>query len=92
VFHVHVYFLACTLGFCSKEDRQHDSIAKPVYDVYFLAFTLDFCSKEDRQHDSIAKPLYRLLGEVFELRGMFKWLRRSFMTFVELTFGSNINR
>ena len=49
-------------------------------------------TKEDRTHDSIAKPLYGLLGEVFELRGMFKWVRRSFMTFVELTFGSNINR
>ena len=49
-------------------------------------------AKEDRTHDSIAKPLYGLLGEVFELRGMFKWVRRSFMTFVELTFGSNINR
>lgn len=57
----------------------------------FLFFS-DESAREDRQHDSIAKPLYRLLGEVFELRGMFKWLRRSFMTFVELTFGSNINR
>lgn len=57
----------------------------------FLFFT-DDSGKDDRTHDSIAKPLYRLLGEVFELRGMFKWVRRSFMTFIELTFGSNINR
>ncbi|KAL8624041.1 hypothetical protein ACOMHN_041631 [Nucella lapillus] len=57
----------------------------------FLFFSED-SGKDDRTHDSIAKPLYGLLGEVFELRGMFKWVRRSFMTFVELTFGSNINR
>ncbi|KAK7496497.1 hypothetical protein BaRGS_00012149 [Batillaria attramentaria] len=58
----------------------------------FSVSLLKRTTKDDRTHDSVAKPLYRLLGEVFELRGMFKWLRRSFMTFVELTFGSNINR
>ncbi|ESO93906.1 hypothetical protein LOTGIDRAFT_228630 [Lottia gigantea] len=49
-------------------------------------------NKEDISRDSIAKPLYRFMNEVFELRGMFKWLRKSFITFVEVTFGRSINR
>ncbi|XP_058788923.1 sorting nexin-25 [Phymastichus coffea] len=42
--------------------------------------------------DSIAEPLYALLGEVFDLRGVFRWLRRSLITFVQLTYGRTINR
>lgn len=72
--------------------RTLPSLRSDVQDDDDFLFFTDDSTKEDRTHDSIAKPLYRLLGEVFELRGMFKWLRRSFMTFVELTFGSNINR
>ncbi|XP_048774013.1 sorting nexin-25-like [Ostrea edulis] len=48
-------------------------------------------SKLDRK-DSIAEPFYRLVDEVFECHGMFKWLRRSFIMFVEVTFGRSINR
>ncbi|KAK7097610.1 sorting nexin-25-like [Littorina saxatilis] len=71
--------------------RSLPSLKQEAEDDDFLFFSED-SSKDDRTHDSIAKPLYALLGEVFELRGMFKWVRRSFMTFVELTFGGNINR
>lgn len=42
--------------------------------------------------DWIAEPLYMLIGEVFELKGVFKWLRRSLIAFVQVTFGSSINR
>ncbi|XP_031783553.1 sorting nexin-25 isoform X2 [Nasonia vitripennis] len=42
--------------------------------------------------DSIAEPLYALLGEIFDLRGVFRWLRRSLITFVQLTYGRTINR
>ncbi|XP_011498521.1 PREDICTED: sorting nexin-25 [Ceratosolen solmsi marchali] len=42
--------------------------------------------------DSIAEPLYTLLGEIFDLRGVFRWLRRSLITFVQLTYGRTINR
>ncbi|KAK0159034.1 hypothetical protein PV328_009966 [Microctonus aethiopoides] len=42
--------------------------------------------------DAIAEPLYALLGEVFDLRGVFKWLRRSLITFVQITYGRTINR
>lgn len=48
-------------------------------------------SKLDRK-DSTAEPFYRLVDEVFECHGMFKWLRRSFIMFVEVTFGRSINR
>lgn len=47
---------------------------------------------EDRSKDSIAEPLYDLINEVYELHGMFKWLRKSFIAFVEVTFGRSINR
>ncbi|XP_012279765.1 sorting nexin-25 [Orussus abietinus] len=42
--------------------------------------------------DAIAEPLYALLGEVFDLRGVFRWLRRSLITFVQITYGRTINR
>ncbi|XP_046394040.1 sorting nexin-25 [Ischnura elegans] len=42
--------------------------------------------------DSIAEPLYALLGEVFDLRGVFRWLRRTLITFVQITYGHTINR
>ncbi|XP_078326313.1 sorting nexin-25-like isoform X2 [Crassostrea virginica] len=48
-------------------------------------------SKMDRK-DSTAEPFYRLVDEVFECHGTFKWLRRSFIMFVEVTFGRSINR
>ncbi|KAL4230572.1 sorting nexin 25 [Mactra antiquata] len=47
---------------------------------------------EDKNKDSIAEPLYSLINEVYELHGMFKWLRKSFIAFVEVTFGRSINR
>ncbi|XP_053400334.1 sorting nexin-25-like isoform X2 [Mercenaria mercenaria] len=47
---------------------------------------------DDRSKDSIAEPLYDLINEVYELKGMFKWLRKSFIAFVEVTFGRSINR
>ncbi|XP_078326331.1 sorting nexin-25-like isoform X2 [Crassostrea virginica] len=48
-------------------------------------------SKMDRK-DSTAEPFYRLVDEVFECHGTFKWLRGSFIMFVEVTFGRSINR
>lgn len=57
-----------------------------------LLFSGDDSSKLDRSKDSIAEPFYKLVNEVFELRGMFKWLRKSFIAFVEVSFGRSINR
>lgn len=57
-----------------------------------LVFSVDDGSKLDASKDSIAEPFYDLANEVFELRGMFKWLRKSFIMFVEVTFGRSINK
>ncbi|XP_022257280.1 sorting nexin-25-like [Limulus polyphemus] len=56
-----------------------------------LLFLYDVDSKEDKK-DSIAEPLYLLVGEVFELRGVFNWFRRSLIAFVQITSGKTINR
>ncbi|XP_033631880.1 sorting nexin-25-like isoform X1 [Asterias rubens] len=48
-------------------------------------------SVQDRW-DSTAEPLYTLISEVFELHGMFKWLRRKLIFFVQSTFGGTINK
>lgn len=32
------------------------------------------------------------IGEVFDMRGVFRWLRKSLMTFVQITYGRTINR
>lgn len=42
--------------------------------------------------DSIAEPLYALMGEVFDMGGVFKWFRRSLISFVQITYGRTINR
>lgn len=42
--------------------------------------------------DSIAEPLYALMGEVFEMDGVFKWVRKSMISFVQITYGRTINR
>lgn len=46
----------------------------------------------DGGKDSIAEPLYSLMGEVFDMAGVFKWLRRSVISFVQITYGRTINR
>ncbi|XP_071480255.1 sorting nexin-25-like [Diadema antillarum] len=48
-------------------------------------------SVQDRK-DSIAEPIYSLISEVFELHGMFRWLRRTLIVFVQATFGRTINK
>lgn len=43
--------------------------------------------------DSIAEPLFALMGEIFDMGGgVFKWLRRSLISFVQITYGRTINR
>lgn len=42
--------------------------------------------------DSIAEPLYALMGEIFEMDGLFKWVRKSMISFVQITYGRTINR
>ncbi|KAG5684661.1 hypothetical protein PVAND_013879 [Polypedilum vanderplanki] len=49
-------------------------------------------SQIDDIKDSIAEPIYHLLSEIFELNGPFKFLRKSLISFVQLTYGGTINR
>ncbi|CAC5383523.1 SNX25 [Mytilus coruscus] len=80
------FFLRTLLKkFPSRQPEPHDS------DDEFL-FGREEEAKLDRNVDSIAEPFYKLVNEIFESRGMFKWLRKSFIMFVEVTFGRTINR
>lgn len=49
-------------------------------------------SQFDDMKDSIAEPIYHLLSEIFDLTGPFKFLRKSLISFVQLTYGGTINR
>nr|XP_039256682.1 sorting nexin-25-like [Styela clava] len=42
--------------------------------------------------DSIAEPLYELVGEIFEIQGLFRPLRKTLVIFVRLAFGGTINK
>ncbi|XP_055371063.1 sorting nexin-25 [Condylostylus longicornis] len=50
-------------------------------------FHIDIDSK-----DSIAEPLYALMSEIFDMGGLFTWLRKKLISFVQLTYGRTINR
>ncbi|XP_036984788.2 sorting nexin-25 [Artibeus jamaicensis] len=52
----------------------------------------DYGDDVDGRKDSLAEPCFMLLGEIFELRGMFKWVRRTLMALVQVTFGRTINK
>lgn len=54
--------------------------------------TLDCDTTDLGGSDGVAEPLYALIGEVFDLRGVFKIVRKSLMTFVQITYGSTIVR
>lgn len=42
--------------------------------------------------DTIAEPLYSLLSEIFDMRGVLKYVRKTLIGFVQVTYGRNINR
>ncbi|XP_070553857.1 sorting nexin-25-like [Ptychodera flava] len=86
----------------SKEEK------KPAFALanIFKNFPVDFFSQETEEkdeddgdedsapdrRDSIAEPIYALIGEIFELKGVFKWLRKTLIVFVQVTFGGTINK
>ncbi|KAB0406373.1 hypothetical protein E2I00_001842, partial [Balaenoptera physalus] len=51
----------------------------------------DYGDDMDGRKDSLAEPCFMLIGEIFELRGMFKWVRRTLIALVQVTFGRTIN-
>ncbi|KAK6621433.1 hypothetical protein RUM44_001240 [Polyplax serrata] len=57
---------------------------------YSLLKEADVKSGEGK--DAVAEPLYALLGEIFDLRGVFRWLRKTLITFVQITYGRTISR
>ncbi|XP_054422138.1 sorting nexin-25 isoform X2 [Pteronotus mesoamericanus] len=52
----------------------------------------DYGDDVDGRKDSLAEPCFMLIGEIFELRGMFKWVRRTLIALVQVTFGRTINK
>nr|XP_006630165.1 PREDICTED: sorting nexin-25 isoform X1 [Lepisosteus oculatus] len=52
----------------------------------------DYGEEMDGKKDSLAEPCFMLIGEIFELRGMFKWVRKTLIALVQVTFGRTINK
>lgn len=52
----------------------------------------DYGDDVDGKKDSLAEPCFMLIGEIFELRGMFKWVRRTLISLVQAAFGRTINK
>ncbi|XP_074010629.1 sorting nexin-25 isoform X2 [Numenius arquata] len=52
----------------------------------------DYGEEVDGKRDSLAEPCFMLIGEIFELRGMFKWVRKTLIALVQVTFGRTINK
>ncbi|XP_053258461.1 sorting nexin-25 isoform X3 [Podarcis raffonei] len=52
----------------------------------------DYGEDVDGKRDALAEPCFMLIGEIFELRGMFKWVRKTLIALVQITFGRTINK
>lgn len=52
----------------------------------------DYGDEVDCKKDSLAEPCFMLIAEIFELRGMFKWVRKTLIALVQVTFGRTINK
>ncbi|XP_019739796.1 sorting nexin-25 [Hippocampus comes] len=52
----------------------------------------DYGDETDGRRDALAEPCFMLIGEIFELRGMFKWVRKTLIALVQVTFGRTINK
>nr|XP_048311570.1 sorting nexin-25 isoform X2 [Myodes glareolus] len=52
----------------------------------------DYGDDVDGKKEALAEPCFMLIGEIFELRGMFRWVRRTLIALVQVTFGRTINK
>ncbi|XP_051506282.1 sorting nexin-25-like isoform X2 [Myxocyprinus asiaticus] len=52
----------------------------------------DYGDETEGRKDALAEPCFMLIGEIFELRGMFKWVRKTLIALVQVTFGRTINK
>ncbi|KAM3968308.1 LOW QUALITY PROTEIN: sorting nexin snazarus [Aphomia sociella] len=79
-----------------KESFSHISADEDEISLYLDGNGADSTNKSvtvmGEERDSIAEPLYALLSEVFDMRGLFRWLRKTLVTFVQITYGRTINR
>lgn len=77
----------------SEEEDISQCLEPPIAD------TVDFTKSNgsavkicDDNKDTIAEPLYGLLSEIFDMRGVFKYVRKTLIGFVQVTYGRNINK
>ncbi|XP_068596211.1 sorting nexin-25 [Brachionichthys hirsutus] len=52
----------------------------------------DYGDEPDGRKEALAEPCFMLIAEIFELRGMFKWVRKTLIALVQVTFGRTINK
>uniref|UniRef100_A0A8C6K5Z6 Sorting nexin 25 n=1 Tax=Nothobranchius furzeri TaxID=105023 RepID=A0A8C6K5Z6_NOTFU len=52
----------------------------------------DYGDEVEGRKNALAEPCFMLIGEIFELRGMFKWVRKTLIALVQVTFGRTINK
>nr|CAI5853607.1 unnamed protein product [Callosobruchus analis] len=77
-------------------DSEEDEISQCLEPKEVGVDTVDFVKFNGHSvkatDDTIAEPLYSLLSEVFDMRGVFKCVRKTLIGFVQVTYGRNINR
>lgn len=79
-----------TYTYESQSSNELNAEDSEQLDKQFLI--LDDLENKENIKDDIAEPLYNLISEIFELRGVSKWLRRSLVTFVQVSYGQTINK
>ena len=60
-----------------------------VFDEFDSASKISAAAMAD---DTVAETVYALIGEVFDMRGVFRWLRKSLIAFVQITYGGSMSR
>lgn len=81
----------------SKSKASHSARDISIEQAYQNEFHLRgnpdiFFADEDEQNSDIAEPIYDLICEIFELRGVQHWLRRTVILFFQVAFGKTINK
>uniref|UniRef100_A0A673MJ05 Sorting nexin-25-like n=1 Tax=Sinocyclocheilus rhinocerous TaxID=307959 RepID=A0A673MJ05_9TELE len=61
-------------------------------EVHMTTEAIKTNNETDGRKDALAEPCFMLIGEIFELRGMFKWVRKTLIALVQVTFGRTINK
>lgn len=74
------------------DDYDYDNDEDEQIQVDKKLLFLDENESKSNTKDDIAEPLYNLANEIFELSGVFNLLRRTLITFVQITYGKTINR